>query len=749
MFKISGIIISLSFIIGLLSTGISSHPIHQFSIRDWVGFFIGVTTLTAIATIFIPRFWLFGPKRTIWIVSGIIILLAVGYFHLRLPSQNINDIGHQLEQFNSKFSPPVEVTGKILTNPRLNRNNKTRFIFKAETFTLDSKTTENVTGKIYVTLPVLQSTGLYPSQKVTLTGKLYKPFSPLNPGAFDFKTYLLRQGIFAGFTADKAQINQEGNPLGWGLWQLRTKIVRTHVRWLKVPQGTFVSSTVLGRRSVDLLYKIQDTFIKVGLIHVLAVSGFHIGLWLSAVLSVFKRFSDKNKLVIGISSLMIYGFLTGFYPSVLRATFMGIAVLIGIVKKQKVDSLGALLLVATILLLINPLWIWDLGFQLSFLATFGLIVTLPFMIANLDFLPPNIASIIAVPIAAFIWVAPLLSYSFNTLAVYSIPANIIATPFIIIISLGGMISALIGLIFPLVGSGIAYLLFYPTSILLKIVEFIANLPGNSLATGKISKITLILCYTIFLAIWLIPWFQKRWQLISLFLLTIIIFPIIWNSTHLTQITVLATKKEPVILIQDKGKTTLINIENSDTFNYNILPLLATQSINKIDTFILLHPNDNNLKSLNLMLNEIKINKIYIPVNEQKKEVDNYDELKLNETLTMKDIKLKLISNNPPILEVDILGKKWLLLQDRLNPKLSPNLSGNILLSSSVNINKINLDKIKPEKTIIFGNKINQVIEKEVIKHPLKYYLINQKGAMQWTQKKGFQTYTPEYDIMDN
>ena len=131
---------------------------------------------------------------------------------------------------------------------------------------------------------------------------------------------------------------------------------------------------------------------------------------------------------------------------------MGIAVLIGQTFQRKVRITGSLLLAAVIILLWNPLWIWDLGFQLSFLATFGLIITVPPLTQKLDWLPPAIATLIAVPIASSIWILPLSIYTFNIVATYSIPTNIITSPLIMIISLGGMASASIGLISPDLGS---------------------------------------------------------------------------------------------------------------------------------------------------------------------------------------------------------------------------------------------------------------------------------------------------------
>jgi len=105
----------------------------------------------------------------------------------------------------------------------------------------------------------------------------------------------------------------------------------------------------------------------------------------------------------------------------MRAILMGIGALIGLLYNRQVNSLGSLLLAATILLLWQPLWIWDLGFQLSFLATLGLIITVPLLKNKIDYFPNLIAEPIAISLAATLWTMPLLMFTFNSIALYNIP----------------------------------------------------------------------------------------------------------------------------------------------------------------------------------------------------------------------------------------------------------------------------------------------------------------------------------------
>ena len=236
------------------------------------------------------------------------------------------------------------------------------------------------------------------------------------------------------------------------------------VKGLGSPNGQLVSSMVLGRRAVDLPAQIRNLFVVGGLAHILAASGFHVSLLLGVILRFTQFVDEKKQLTIGVVVLLFYVGLTGCSPSVIRAVLMGIAILIAKASQAKIRPLGALLFVAVLILLVNPLWIWDLGFQLSFLATFGLVFSLPAIIKKLDWLPPTIATAIAVPLAATLWVLPLIIYTFSKVSTYSIFVNILTTPLIAVISLGGMLVSAIALVNISLGAAFAWLLKYPVSV---------------------------------------------------------------------------------------------------------------------------------------------------------------------------------------------------------------------------------------------------------------------------------------------
>ncbi|MEM8832758.1 MAG: ComEC/Rec2 family competence protein [Cyanobacteria bacterium P01_G01_bin.19] len=586
MTRNSWIAICLAYIVGLLCTNLftvsgSTFTTHELFMAIALACSIALTARIALHQLRIPS--------KVWFSAAIVAVLAILYFQLRIPQPDIQDIVYQVSPVEREM---VVVRGKVVTEPRLNASGKIKFLLKAEKFNRQ----QTVSGKLYATLPLLEGTGINLGSDVELQGFLYTPQTAI-AGGFDFKAYLARQGIFAGMQALKVT-SDRNTETNWGFWQLRRRIVRSQLQGLGSPIGQLVSSMVLGRKAVDLPLDMRDRFIQAGLAHVLAASGFHVSLLLGLILRFTSRMSAKPKSIVGVVTLAVYLGLTGVQASVLRACLMGTAVLLAIAMETKVRPLGSLLLAATLILLFDPLLIGDLGFQLSFLATFGLIVTMPGLKARLDWLPPTIATLVAVPLAASIWVLPLLCYQFNLVATYSIVVNILCTPLIMAISIGGMVSAIAALILPIAGSAIAWLLLYPTLFLIAIIDFFINLPGSSWAIGNISLGVLLIIYALLTAIWLQPKWGKYWRRAFLFILTIIIVPIGYRHFNLTQIAILPTKPEPAIVIQDRGKVILIDSGTPKTFQYTVLPFLIRQGINHLDYHIALDPkSQSNIKEI--------------------------------------------------------------------------------------------------------------------------------------------------------
>ncbi|MBF2057821.1 MAG: ComEC family competence protein [Cyanobacterium sp. T60_A2020_053] len=703
-------LVLLAYILGLLLTGID---------LDWLNLSNGYGLLYLIILVFTTIIGVICqqinkqmPSLKWLIIAGMVIVSAHHHYQLRLPNILDSDISYELTNYENET---VEITGKIITSPQVNRSEKRRFILAVESYQNQPKT-----GKIYVTAPLLPTQNLFPSTKIKIIGKLYQPSPSTSPGGFNFANFLARQGIFTGFTAQEVKLEKFGNAYQQSIFWLRQRIIQTHVRYLNIPDGLLVSGMVIGSRGVDLPAYLQDSFRDAGLSHVLAASGFHVSLLLGVILSLTDKFSPVVRFSIGISALLMYVTITGFSPSVMRAGLMGLAVLLGIILQRPSLVLPSLLLSAVILLLINPLWIWDIGFQFSFLATFGLIITLPSIISRLDFLPPTIANLIAVPLSATIWILPLQGYIFNRLSLYSVITNIIATPFVLIISLGGMITGFLGLFLPVISSALTLILFPFTWLLIHLVNIVNNLPFASLAIGNLSLIIILVIYTIYLLIWTFPFWQKRWMWLGLFSLTLVIFPLIYQKLSLVQITMMEGADIPVIVIQNQRHNYLINLPNKDFLNYTLKSFFSYQGINNLDLAI--NNDDQN--------SQIALNNLTQFIN-----------LKNQEKISANSIKLKNIDNSENIVQWELNQEKWLLLKEYQDMQTFPNNIDNLIISGE-NLTTENIQQIQPQNIITYQN-INSKLAEQLANLSINLYSLSGGRALVWQPQKGFYYYDQE------
>ncbi|MEL6232425.1 MAG: ComEC/Rec2 family competence protein [Cyanobacteria bacterium J06627_3] len=490
------LVICLGYILGLLSTGIGigdlNPPIASY----------GLLVVGLGCSICIPRRWRLGPTGRQWLLGGIIGLVGAVYCLWRIPQPAIDDV--------SRYTPgSYSAYGEVISLPQVNRSGKGKFWLETHGLQNRAKgadfvSRQPVSGKLYVTAPLEKTKNLYPGQVVGVTGRLYEPSTANAPGEFDFKAYLAKQGSFAGLSAkyiDKLPNTETSQP---GLWQVRQRIVAAQGRWLG-DNGALMSAMVLGRRAVDLPYELRDAFIEAGLAHTLAASGFHVALVLGLVLSALNWQPARTQAIGGSIALLVYVGLTGLQPSVMRAAVMGFGAMLALALDRKVKPLSCLGLAAFLLLIWNPRWIWDIGFQLSVAATLGLMVTATALAKRLNWMPSAIATLLSVPIAAYLWTLPLQLYHFGSIPSYSIVLNTIATPLVTVVSLGGFISAIASLIWPLAGSAIAWLLAIPVQLLITLVNLFNQLPGHQLEFQTISAWLVVALYGFYgiTTIWLI------------------------------------------------------------------------------------------------------------------------------------------------------------------------------------------------------------------------------------------------------
>lgn len=737
----SAYLLCLAYVLGLLLTGIPDAVGGEL-----VGA-IAMLSLSLGAAFFMPRIWRLGPRSRLWLATGIIGIIGMVYFTIRTPSPTSQDISHLAAPAASELNQ-FEVHGQIDSAPRLTRSDRTQFTLRVTEAAWQPQSSrlaplQVVSGKLYVTVPKDQSDGLHPGQPITVIGKLYIPKAPSNPGEFDFRAYLADQGIFAGLSGQISGSDTNVPPfprrafVQHNSWKLQQRIFQAQAHYLGQSYGSLAAAMAIGVSSIDVPFELRDYFKQAGLAHALAASGFQVSLLVGIVAAATQRLPKAIRLWSGIGIIISYISLTGAQPSVLRAGIMGIAVLLALTTERKIKPIGSLLVAGTILLVANPLWIWDLGFQFSFLATLGLLVTVPTLTCWLDWLPPTVASAIAVPLAAYIWTLPLQLLTFGVVSPYSIVINVLATLLILVVSLGSMASALVALVHSGLGSLLAYALWYPILGLIQLAKFGSTLPGSSYAVGTIPNWTVICIYGLYGLVWWQRRWRQGWWVAGLTTASLIGVPI-WLAQVSTRVTVLAIANEPVMVIQDQGQTALVNAGSDETANFAIAPFLRNYGINRLDWAIATNPSSANDATNTGWANLAQ----YLS--------DSVTQLHLLEPIQLQDISVEAFSTMPSVIMFHTGHGDWLMVdcgaqQCPRSLESLPLRPAHVLWWTGEPLNEIVLNIIEPQVAIASSYTLDATTRALLASRHIKTYVTGQDGAIQWSERWGFSTQQPSED----
>ena len=720
-----GFILCCSYILGLFLTCTWGRLNANPTVFQWLIVSSIILVFLSINVVISYRyFW--QLKWQLIVAIALTMFLAVGYFQWRIPRIQADSIFQVTQQDASLIGKPLSVYGEILSQPRTKELDKSSFWFKGKMLTIDGQQIL-IKSQLYVTHKS-KNQQINQGDKVTFKGRLYEPFPAEAPWLFDFSKYLQTKNTFWGFLSEELIARE---PTTDWLFKTRLKIVDLHRAALGLEKGALLSAMTLGRQAVDLPENIYTLWVQVGLAYTVAASGFHVSLLLGIMQWLTKHKSEKIQFIIGTLTLSLYILLTGFQPSILRAAFMGSAGLLAIALNRKVKPLGLLILTATILLVINPLWIWDLGFQLSFLATLGLFSSLEPIQKKLDFVPPTIATAIAIPIAASIWILPLLAYQFNVIALYSIPLSIVLSVPILIVSFGGMISAGIGLFLPLVGGAIATLVGLPLSVMLWLVQQVNQFPLSNLSIGTLHWSLLMVIYGVIMMIWLTPWGKSHQRVLSGSLLTVFITVLIIRNYTTTNLTVWNLNHQPTIIARAAGKTLVINPSFDKNTKYNLYPLLRREGINKVHFLLNLTPI-NKLNISQAFVKDFAVQKEFIV-----SDLTNLilPVIQLQEQQNIGQIAVEILQENPCLLEIKIRNEYFYLLGDRQsNSPGIPSLSKGYLITSAENLKDYQLlATIKPKQAIAIGSRQD---------HPLAA-----NSIIRWAEEEMILQWTPNHDFV--
>lgn len=467
--------------------------------------------------------WLYG-------LMIFILLFLAGHMHAQQHDQQL-DAHH----FSHHTRPGGHLLVRVI-EPVSERTNVYRTIVKVEMLGDDSLV-YLTSGKLMVYFEKDSAVSSIRYGDVLVINNRYDPLSPpQNPNAFDYRRYLSRKNIFHSAYVQSGHWYFTGERSGhfivrWALFFRAKALEVFHENHLSGREFAVVSALLLGYREY-LDDDLRREFAGAGAMHVLCVSGLHVGIIFMVLKSLF---SLLNRLPGGaflrticiVAFIWLYAAITGFSPSVLRASVMFSFVAVGQSFNRRTNIYNTLAASAFVLVIADPFIITLIGFQLSYLAVISIVALQPPLYDLLKIrnnLLDKAWSIITVSIAAQAATGPLAIYYFNQFPNYFLLTNLVVIP----LSGGIIYASLLTLALspiPYAGVLMGKLLSYVVAIMHHAVRFIEGLPSSTTTGVYISLPETILVFAILIAMCMFLLHEKR----SALLLTLALLALLMAS----------------------------------------------------------------------------------------------------------------------------------------------------------------------------------------------------------------------------
>ncbi|NLZ93561.1 MAG: DNA internalization-related competence protein ComEC/Rec2 [Firmicutes bacterium] len=293
-----------------------------------------------------------------------------------------------------------------------------------------------------------------PGLRLSLLGRLTLPAGQRNPGGFNYANYLAAANIGAHMTVNGWDVlilpGFGGSRFLSLMAKTRSRAVHIFKHHLPAGEGGLAAGILLGEKD-ELREETLTAYQRLGLAHILSVSGLHVGFVASFATFLFQRLCGTRRffLYLLLSGIFIlaYVFLTGANPPVWRAALSWFIALAARKGGRESSGLQVLSIVTLLMLFWRPLWLFSLSFQLSFAATFAILLLAPRLEGYFSRLPKSIGSSLAVTLAAMAGVLPLQLQHFGYLSLFTLPLNLLCVPLVGIVVIISLLGMLCGLIF--------------------------------------------------------------------------------------------------------------------------------------------------------------------------------------------------------------------------------------------------------------------------------------------------------------
>lgn len=534
---------------------------HHFDLSPLVIYAINLAGLIAL----VVAFW--HSKKSFLPVPHFTIAVLLFSFCFGMLLQILHYAPNQKLHYSNfiHFDIPV-IKGKISERLKPNAYQE-RYYF--EVISIDRKP---ATGKILLTVSRDSINKLYhPGDSFIITDAPTPIAKPLNPYQFDYAAYMQKQDVFHQLRLKNYISTGTIKDFDYYLGRLREKLINSFSIYNYSPQiQTTLNALLLGQRQ-DMGIAINDAYKNAGVLHILAISGLHFSVLFYLLTILFKPVSQKSgygrlfRLIAILAILWGFAFITGLSASVVRSVVMFSIISFGQYLHRDTNIYNSLAISMLVLLVANPYFIFDAGFQLSYLAVFAIIWLEPFY---KKFKPSKYRGInyfsdtILVSLAAQLGVLPLSLYYFNQFPLLFLIANLVVIPLSNIILILGLVVLLLNFIWTDAALLSGKLLGFLVEMMNGFISWVASL--ETLVFKEIPftlLLTLLLYASIALfGIWL---YKKSYARTVAFLCSILFFQGVygitaWQHKNSEELIVFNTIKGTTLALKTRKQLTIIS-----------------------------------------------------------------------------------------------------------------------------------------------------------------------------------------------
>ncbi|MBP9120446.1 MAG: DNA internalization-related competence protein ComEC/Rec2 [Ignavibacterium sp.] len=501
-------------------------------------------------------------------------------------------------------------------------------------------------------------TQLNAGNKIYLTGTYQKGREKRNPGEFDYDKYLKSKSVTGLFvTYDTDSINILSNQKDYFKSSLHSvrKLIDETIHKLHNPQTAGLLRGLLLADRSEIDYETKNEFINSGVVHILAVSGLHVGYVLVIIIFIFGRFGIYLRSILTILGLVAFMFLTGVPPSVFRATLMSVVIIIAFLSNRSTNIINSISIAAFIILLLNPNEIYNPGFQLSFSAVLAIGILYPYIqkiIFKLNLKHKWLEYILlffGVSLSAQIGTLPFTLAYFSKLSVVALFANLIVIPTVGVIIGIAFITVFIGVISNSIAIYFAAANDLLSGWMIDFIKYTGQLDFSFLWIRNYSLYDSIVFYLglalVLLVLRKISKVYMKIVLVMILSATIIIYSQFDNKELLDKnvlsVFMIDVGQGDSFLIKfPNGKTALIDAGEANPFIDNgervIIPLLDNFGIRKIDYGFISHLDLDHYGGFVSIIHNDRIKEIFRPLPDSSKK-----SIRLEKYLSQKKIKTRI------------------------------------------------------------------------------------------------------------